>query len=63
MNLGGTSLSADPKPVRLGIIGTGFISAVHRGCALRSAEVELVAVASARGRATRDRVGTRIWPS
>lgn len=50
-------MSADPKPVRLGIIGTGFISAVHRGCALRSTGVELVAVASARGRATRDRVG------
>lgn len=50
-------MSADRNPVRLGIIGTGFISAVHRGCAARSAHVELVAVASARGRATRDRVG------
>jgi len=50
-------LSADSKPVRLGIVGTGFISAVHRACALASADVELVAVASARGRATRDRVG------
>jgi myo-inositol 2-dehydrogenase/D-chiro-inositol 1-dehydrogenase len=50
-------LRARPAPVRLGIAGTGFISAVHRGCALRSDDVELVAVASARGRATRDRVG------
>jgi predicted dehydrogenase len=48
---------ARSTPVRLGIAGTGFISAVHRGCALRSDGVELVAVASARGRATRDRVG------
>jgi predicted dehydrogenase len=48
---------ARPAPVRLGIAGTGFISAVHRGCALRSDGVELAAVASARGRATRDRVG------
>jgi myo-inositol 2-dehydrogenase / D-chiro-inositol 1-dehydrogenase len=50
-------LSAGQEPVRLGIMGTGFISAVHRGCAIRSARVELVAVASARGRATRERVG------
>ncbi len=50
-------MHARPAPVRLGIAGTGFISAVHRGCALRSDGVELVAVASARGRATRDRVG------
>ena len=50
-------MSADRTPVRLGIVGTGFISAVHRGCALASADIELVAVASARGRATRDRVG------
>jgi myo-inositol 2-dehydrogenase/D-chiro-inositol 1-dehydrogenase len=55
--MAGSSLSADPNPVRLGILGTGFISAVHRQCALRSAGVDLVAVASARGRATRDRVG------
>jgi predicted dehydrogenase len=48
---------ARPAPVRLGIAGTGFISAVHRGCAVRSDGVELVGVASARGRATRDRVG------
>jgi predicted dehydrogenase len=41
----------------LGIIGTGFISAVHRQCAVRSPRVDLVAVASARGRATRERVG------
>jgi myo-inositol 2-dehydrogenase/D-chiro-inositol 1-dehydrogenase len=50
-------LSAAPEPVRLGIIGTGFISAVHRQCAARSPQVELLAVASARGRATRERVG------
>jgi predicted dehydrogenase len=50
-------LSAGQEPVRLGIIGTGFISAVHRGCAVRSTRVELAAVASARGRATRERVG------
>jgi myo-inositol 2-dehydrogenase/D-chiro-inositol 1-dehydrogenase len=50
-------LSARPEPVRLGIVGTGFISAVHRACALRSDRVRLVAVASARGRATRERVG------
>jgi myo-inositol 2-dehydrogenase / D-chiro-inositol 1-dehydrogenase len=45
------------EPVRVGIAGTGFISAVHAACALRSPSVELVAVASARGRATRERVG------
>ena len=50
-------MSAATEPVRLGIIGTGFISAVHRQCAVRSARVDLVAVASARGRATRERVG------
>jgi myo-inositol 2-dehydrogenase/D-chiro-inositol 1-dehydrogenase len=50
-------LSAATEPVRLGIIGTGFISAVHRQCAVRSPRVDLVAVASARGRATRERVG------
>ncbi len=50
-------MSAAPEPVRLGIIGTGFISAVHRQCAARSPQVDLVAVASARGRATRERVG------
>jgi myo-inositol 2-dehydrogenase / D-chiro-inositol 1-dehydrogenase len=50
-------LSAAKEPVRLGVIGTGFISAVHRQCAVRSARVDLVAVASARGRATRERVG------
>jgi myo-inositol 2-dehydrogenase/D-chiro-inositol 1-dehydrogenase len=49
-------LSAPPEPVRLGIAGTGFISAVHRGCARRSDRVRLVAVASARGRATPERV-------
>jgi myo-inositol 2-dehydrogenase / D-chiro-inositol 1-dehydrogenase len=53
----GAPLSARPEPVRLGIVGTGFISAVHRGCALRSDRVRLVAVASARGRATSERVG------
>ena len=46
------------EPVRLGIAGTGFISAVHAACALRSPAVELVAIASARGRASRERVGT-----
>ena len=50
-------MPARPAPIRLGIAGTGFISAVHRGCAARSEAVELVAVASARGRATHDRVG------
>ena len=50
-------MHARPARLRLGIAGTGFISAVHRGCAVRSDDVELVAVASARGRATRDRVG------
>jgi len=48
---------ARPAPIRLGIAGTGFISAVHRGCAMRSEALALVGVASARGRATRDRVG------
>ncbi len=50
-------MQARPEPVRLGIAGTGFISAVHRRCALHSDGVSLAAVASARGRATRDRVG------
>jgi len=50
-------VQARPEPLRLGIAGTGFISAVHRGCALRSDAVSLAGVASARGRATRDRVG------
>jgi predicted dehydrogenase len=45
------------RPVRLGILGTGFISAVHAACAHRSDDVELVAIASIRGRAARDRVG------
>jgi predicted dehydrogenase len=43
------------EPVRLGIAGTGFIAAVHAACARRSPYVELVAVASARGRASRER--------
>jgi myo-inositol 2-dehydrogenase / D-chiro-inositol 1-dehydrogenase len=50
-------LNAGDESVRLGIIGTGFISAVHTQCAVRSPRVDLVAVASARGRATRERVG------
>jgi predicted dehydrogenase len=50
-------MTAGAGPVRLGILGTGFISAVHAACALRSDLVELVAVASARGRAARERVG------
>jgi len=50
-------LSAPQSPSVWAIIGTGFISAVHRQCALRSPHVDLVAVASARGRATRERVG------
>jgi myo-inositol 2-dehydrogenase/D-chiro-inositol 1-dehydrogenase len=45
------------EPVRLGILGTGFIAAVHAACASHSPSVELVAVASARGRATRERIG------
>jgi predicted dehydrogenase len=43
------------EPVRLGIAGTGFIAAVHAACAQRSPYVELAAVASARGRASRER--------
>ena len=43
------------EPVRLGIAGTGFIAAVHAACARRSPYVELTAVASARGRASRER--------
>jgi len=43
------------EPVRLGIAGTGFISGVHAACAQRSPYVDLVAVASARGRASRER--------
>lgn len=43
------------EPVRLGIAGTGFIAGVHAACAQRSPSVELVAVASSRGRASRDR--------
>jgi predicted dehydrogenase len=50
-------MTAGAAPVRLGILGTGFISAVHAACAMRSEHVELVAVASARGRAARERVG------
>lgn len=50
-------MSDDFEPVRLGIAGTGFISGVHAASAMRSPSVELVAVASARGRATRERVG------
>lgn len=50
-------MSDDFEPVRLGIAGTGFISGVHAACAMRSPSVELVAVASARGRASRERVG------
>jgi predicted dehydrogenase len=51
-------MSDDFEPVRLGIAGTGFISRVHAACAARSRYVELVAVASARGRATPERVGS-----
>ena len=50
-------MSDDFEPVRLGIAGTGFISGVHAACAMRSPFVELVAIASARGRASRERVG------
>jgi myo-inositol 2-dehydrogenase/D-chiro-inositol 1-dehydrogenase len=50
-------LSARREPLRLGILGTGFISAVHRGCARSSDRITLVAVASARGRATTERAG------
>jgi scyllo-inositol 2-dehydrogenase (NAD+) len=50
-------MTAGAGPVRFGILGTGFISAVHAACAMRSEHVELVAVASARGRAVRERVG------
>ena len=37
--------------MRLGIVGTGFIAAVHASCAARSRDVDLVAVAGVRGRA------------
>jgi predicted dehydrogenase len=47
----------DSRPLRLGIVGTGFISGVHAGYALRSANIKLLAMASTRGRASRDRVG------
>jgi predicted dehydrogenase len=50
-------MTASAGPARLGILGTGFISGVHAACAMRSEQVELVAVASARGRAARERVG------
>jgi len=50
-------MSDDFAPVRLGIAGTGFISAVHAACAMQSPSVELVGVASTRGRASRERVG------
>lgn len=50
-------MSSSFEPVRLGIAGTGFISGVHAACAMRSPYIELVAVASARGRASRERVG------
>jgi myo-inositol 2-dehydrogenase / D-chiro-inositol 1-dehydrogenase len=53
----GDPLNAELEPIRLGIVGTGFISAVHGGCARASAEIRLVAVASARGRATPERAG------
>ena len=49
-------MSDDFEPVRLGIAGTGFISQVHAACATQSPYVELVAIASARGRASRERV-------
>jgi predicted dehydrogenase len=54
---GGYVVDLPSQPVRLGIAGTGFISAVHAACALRSPTVELAAIASARGRASRERVG------
>jgi hypothetical protein len=50
-------MSYDFEPLRLGIAGTRFISGVHAACAMRSPFVELVAVASARDRASRERVG------
>ena len=50
-------MSDDFEPVRLGIAGTGFISQVHAACATESPYVELVGIASARGRASRERVG------
>jgi len=50
-------VSAELEPVRLGIAGTGFISAVHIAAARRSPRIELVGVASARGRASAERVG------
>jgi len=37
--------------LRLGIVGTGFIAAVHAACAARNRHVDLVAVAGVRGRA------------
>jgi predicted dehydrogenase len=50
-------VSARDEPVRLGVLGTGFISAVHIAAAARSPGIELVAVASVRGRATAERTG------
>ena len=42
--------------MRLGIVGTGFIAAVHASCAARSRDVDLVAVAGVRGRAGAGRI-------
>ena len=50
-------MTSSVEPVRLGILGTGFIAAVHAGCASRSPSVQLVAVASTRGRASLERIG------
>ena len=42
--------------MRLGIVGTGFIAAVHAACAARSSRVELIAVSGIRGRARPDSI-------
>jgi myo-inositol 2-dehydrogenase / D-chiro-inositol 1-dehydrogenase len=53
---GASALSGLEQPLRLGIIGTGFIGQVHADCAARSGDVSLVAVAGVRGRARPDRI-------
>src|SRR6185437_2387975 len=49
-------LASESAPLRLGIVGTGFIAAVHAACAARSSRVELIAVSGIRGRARPDSI-------
>jgi GFO/IDH/MocA oxidoreductase family protein len=51
------------SPLRLGIIGTGFIGQFHARNAMGSAAVELAAVASARGAETARRLAGELGPS